>query len=253
VERLDFEGMDETDFEEFCFDLLDELGFVNLDWRKGTPLKSSPADKGRDIVGQLEHTDIDGTKHMETWFVDCKHYGKGVPAEKLQGLLSWAHAERPHTALVICSGFLSNPAKEYLHEYEQNNRPPFRIKHWERPTLERLTSDKGDLLARWLLTGIRSESDIIEAEQEFFDRVWYGRHALSIEDYERIVAGKKPVNPRQKTTPEIAKMALAAGEKVRDRYGDNLLPENDFEWGMFSGKLSALRWVLGSDWDMLDT
>src|SRR5205085_7705831 len=111
-----------------------------------------PADKGRDIVAQLEHTDIDGTKHMETWFVDCKHYKKGVPPEKLQGLLAWAHAERPHTALVICSGFLSNPAKDYLREYEQNNRPPFRIKHWERPTLERLTSDKRDFLARWLLT-----------------------------------------------------------------------------------------------------
>jgi hypothetical protein len=63
------------------------------------------------------------------------------------------------------------------------------------------------------------------------------------------------VNPRQKTKPEIATMALAAGEKVRDRYGrdENVLPENDFEWDMLSGKLSALRWVLGSDWDMLDT
>lgn len=248
--------MDGTDFEEFCFGLLTELGFVNIDWRKGTPLKSSPADRGRDIVAELEREDIDGTKHMETWFVDCKHHKRGVPPEKLQGLITWAQAERPHTALVICSGFLSNPAKDWLHEYEESNRPPFRIKHWERPTLERLTSDKGDLLARWLLTGIRSESEVIEAEQEFFDRVWYGRHALSIEDYERIVAGEEPSNPRRKTTtPEIAKQALEAGQRVAKKYGgaENLLPENDFKWGMFSGKLSALRWVLGDEWDMLDT
>ena len=30
-------------------------------------------------------------------------------------------------------------------------------------------------------------------------------------------------------------------------------PNDDFEWGMINGKLSAIRWVLGDDWDMLDT
>lgn len=178
-----------------------------------------------------------------------------MPPEKLQGLLAWAHAERPHTALVICSGFLSNPAKDYLADYEQNNRPPFRIKYWERPTLERLTEEKDDLLARWLLTGTRSESEILEAEQEFYDRVWYGRHALSIEDFKRIAAGDEPSNPRSSTTPEIAKRALEAGQRVAEKYGgpESVLPETDFEWGVFSGKLSALRWVLGAEWDMLDT
>ena len=60
------------------------------------------------------------------------------PAEAVQGLLSWAQAERPHVALVIASGFLSNAAKDYLRDYEQNNRPPFRIKYWERPTVNEL-------------------------------------------------------------------------------------------------------------------
>ncbi len=34
--RLSFNKMSDSDFEEFTLDLLEELGFVNLDWRKGT-------------------------------------------------------------------------------------------------------------------------------------------------------------------------------------------------------------------------
>jgi len=30
-----------TTFEEFCYDLLTALGFVNVNWRKGTGLNSS--------------------------------------------------------------------------------------------------------------------------------------------------------------------------------------------------------------------
>ena len=195
MKQLDFDLLDETEFEEFCFSLLGELGFVNVDWRKGTGLRSSPADRGRDIEADLERTDVDGARHVERWFVDPKHYERGVPPEAVQGLLAWAQAERPHVVLVIASNFLSNPTKDYLRGYEHNNRPPFRIKHWEQPQLERLTAEKGDFLARYLLTGMRSESEILAAETEFFDRVWYGRHMASADEYERIVAGTES-NPK---------------------------------------------------------
>lgn len=46
--------------------------------------------------------------------------------------------------------------------------------------------------------------------------------------------------------------AKAAAQRVREKYEDTG-PWSDFEWGMLNGKLSALRWVLGEEWDMLDT
>ncbi len=111
VYQLDFADFDKTEFEEFCFELLRGLpGFHNVDWRKGTPKPSSPADRGRDIAAEVDHVDIDGARHVETWFVDCKHY-------------------------------------------EQNNRPPFRIKYWERPTVNELAWQDRELLARFFTSG----------------------------------------------------------------------------------------------------
>jgi hypothetical protein len=241
----DFTELDDTEFEEFCFELLSELEHVvNVDWRKGTPKPASPADRGRDIVAEVERVDIDGSKHAETWFIDCKHYAKGVPPEALQGLIAWAQAERPDVALVIASGFLSNPAKDWIEDYRRNNHPPFRIKHWERPQLDRLTRGNRELLERFLLGGMRTQSEILEAEQEFFDRVWHERHLVHVYKHE---------SGEDRMTDEIHAMALKAAERVRASRRDVRPVESDFEWGMWNGKLSALRWVLGEDWDFLDT
>jgi hypothetical protein len=169
-----------------------------------------------------------------------------VPPTALQNLLAWANAERPHVALFIASGFLSNPSKDYLSDYENNSRPPFRIKFWERPILAKLTEGKTDLLARFLLTTrMRSESEIIAAEQEFFDRVWHERHLVVESMWE---TGQAPKLPE-----DIYRGALEAAERIRERRPDIRPVESDYEWGMWNGKLSALRWVLGERWDFLDT
>jgi len=240
-EHLDFDRFDPTGFEEFCFELMTQVGFVNVDWRKGTDLTTSPSDSGRDIVAQLEVADVDGARRFETWFVDCKHQKKGVPPRELQGLLTWANAERPDVALFMLSGFLSNPSKDNLKTYESQNRPPFRIKYWERSTLERIVDGKDDFLRRFFFDLPRSEGEILEAEQEFFDRVWYERSIM--------------LNHTSKDTPEdIREGMLRARTEIKDRHGAaNLGPYSDFDWGMINGKLSALRWMLGDDWDMLDT
>lgn len=245
--RLHFERLDDTQFEEFAFDLLDQLGFVNLDWRKGTGKRSSPADSGRDIVCESVRTDVDGTIRLERWFVDCKHVERGLPATELQSLLTWSQAERPDTALFVVSNFLSNSAKDNLAAYEAQNRPSFKIRVWERPMLEKLAGSRLALLRRYNLVDepIRSLKALLRAEEEFFDKVWYDRHMGLMQ---RVREGRTEVDPK------ILKGALAAGRRVRKKYGKNALgPWTDFEWGMLNGKLSALRWVLGSEWDFLDT
>ena len=106
----------------------------------GAARRARPADivADGDIDADVDRTHGSAARH---WFVDCKHYDRGVPPEALQGLLTWAQSERPHVALAIVSGFLSNAAKDHLEDYERNNRPPFRIKYWERPMLEKLVRE----------------------------------------------------------------------------------------------------------------
>jgi restriction endonuclease len=245
--HLSFGRLSAVEFEEFCFDLLHALGFLNIDWRKGTPLRSSPADSGRDIVAYEERIDVDGSKHHEKWFVDCKHYKRGVPPNELRSLLTWAEADRPDIVLFMISGYLSNPAKGYLHAYQANNRPPFKIKYWEKPQLERLSQRKASLLRRYNLADIpiRSVKAILKAEEEFFYRVWYDRKLMLLER----------IRERRETiSPELKKGMLQGMRYTEKKYGKRTLgPYDKFQWGMINGKLSALRWVLGDDWDMLDT
>jgi hypothetical protein len=42
--------------------------------------------------------------------------------------------------------------------------------------------------------------------------------------------------------------------EIEERYGVDIIgPWDDWGWGFVNGKLSALRWVLGDEWDFLDT
>jgi len=109
-----------------------------------------------------------------------------------------------------------------------------------------MTRNKREFLDRYLLGGMRTQADILAAEQEFFDRVWHERHLVFMS---RVEAGKDD------TAPEIVKMAKEAAERVRASYppGEIRPVDSDFEWGMWTGKLSALRWMLGDEWDFLDT
>jgi hypothetical protein len=92
---------------------------------------------------------------------------------------------------------------------------------------------------------VRSESEIAKAEAEFYDRVWFQRHMVSME-FEK--------NGKRKTPPDILKMANAAAAKKFRQYGPSIAGcMTDFDWGFLNGKFSAVRWALGEEWDFLDT
>jgi hypothetical protein len=156
-----FDHLNPTEFEEFCYDLICEMTFKNVEWRKGTPKNASPADKGRDIQAEIHREDIDGRIIVEKWYFDCKHYASGIPPNALQDSLTWALANRPHKLVFVASGFFSNPSKEYLETYKEQNRPPFEIKTWEKKDLEKFCSGLKGLLVKHKVADISDAKELI--------------------------------------------------------------------------------------------
>jgi len=102
----------------------------------------------------------------------------------------------------------------------------------------------------------RGLQEILSALDELFDKVWYNRHMnlmyhIENGDTEIVPTGTHRYG-NNVIHEDVLVRAKVAAQKVRDKYEDTG-PWSDFEWGMLNGKLSALRWVLGDEWDMLDT
>ena len=108
----------------------------------------------------------------------------------------------------------------------------------------------------------RSLSEMLDAMDRLTTQVWYNRHKNLAW---KIAKGKhKIVNREEWETEKLSGQAhiiddiwagaLKSAKKAERQLGQgNYGPWSDFEWGMINGKLSALRWALGDEWDQLDT
>lgn len=105
----------------------------------------------------------------------------------------------------------------------------------------------------------RGLTEMMEAERELEEKIWYNRHQIRAE---KIRSGEIQIIKREdfniKTSnstiiDDIWKGAKRSARVVEKKYGKENLSWDDFEWGMLNGKLSAIRWVIGNEWDNLDT
>lgn len=108
----------------------------------------------------------------------------------------------------------------------------------------------------------RSLTEILKAMDILTEQIWYNRHMYrahliqtgKIKLVSQAIWERGKQDNQHMIIDEVWKVALIAARDSKKRLGKkNVGPWTDFEWGMLNGKLSALRWSLGEDWDMLDT
>lgn len=169
--------------------------------------------------------------------------------------------------------FVTHNTEDFSHPSGNKNLPhpdfaPFfsnRKSNYYINLAEALKSIKPKLISELLIDreafdrNPRTLTEILESEDELVTKVWYNRHQVrkeKIEDGSIHIIEDKDFNLKTShttITKSIWAGAQKSARKVEKRFGGENLQWDDFEWGMLNGKLSALRWVLGEEWDELYT
>jgi len=147
-EQLDFSNISPAEFENLVFTLLDEMGFQNIEWRKGGE-GNSATDGGRDLEAAFWNMQPAGTNEQKYWFEVKFRTGNLERIQVKETLLNAAGRKDKDFMVIVTNSTISNPTLDWVREFQQEHVIPKAI-IWQGHELERLLRRNPRTLARFL-------------------------------------------------------------------------------------------------------
>jgi pyrimidine deaminase RibD-like protein len=95
----------------------------------------------------------------------------------------------------------------------------------------------------WPLLLRRNDKAILREYNELWEKIWWDRHQVWLEEI------KRAERPLSKERRNLLRTAKRAAKEIERKYGRKNLKSLALDWGELEGRMSALAWVLGSEWD----
>jgi len=140
--KLDWDALNDQDFEELCYDILNMSDFHNLEW-----FGRGGGDRGRDITCIKTDLILGNIKRETMYLVQCKKYVARPPSPSdLNDTIAWADAHKPHVLLIMVSNTLRPSTRDWLSKIRKDKL--YEILVYEEKDFEDFLEKNEDLYKR---------------------------------------------------------------------------------------------------------
>jgi len=160
------------EFEKLAFYLLDDMGFKNLEWRKGGEGVSA-TDGGRDLSGKYAKVEPDDSILIENWWVEVKHRSNTLKKSTVQSIvLNSAARKDVDVFAVFTNNVISNSTLDWIKEFQNTHSKP-RVVVWQKHDIERVLRKYPRTASFFFLESLTLPEQLESIKQRFWNNLSY--------------------------------------------------------------------------------
>jgi hypothetical protein len=170
--EINLNNLHPDEFEKLAFYLLDDMGFKNLEWRKGGEGVSA-TDGGRDLSGKYAKVEPDDSIIIENWWIEVKHRSDTLKKSTVQNIILNATARKDVDVFAIfTNNVISNPTLDWIKEFQNTHAKP-RIVVWQGHDVERILRKYPRTIAMFFPESLSLPEQLESVKERFWNKLGY--------------------------------------------------------------------------------